>query len=350
MNIAFYCMCSGGGTERATSIIANFMLQYHHSVHIINIYKEEPHFPLDEKICYIQICESNKIKKILSVSKYLKKNKIDVLVVIEAMGGLLAYPAAKLSNCRIIIWEHANYYQSQGISYIQKVRQFELKHCDAYILLTEKDKQNFIQHFKIKTKLRRIYNIAPTMTDSKYSMSSKTIISVGHISKIKNFILVPEIGKIIFNQHPDWRWLIYGSPSGKEYESIKTKIIEYELNNNIIFAGRSDCIEDEYRKASMYVLTSLQEGLPMVLLEAKANKLPLISFDIQTGPDEIIQDGVNGYLIPPYDIKIMAQKICFLIENNDIRKSFSEKSSLDMEKFAADKIIEQWLDLFNLLI
>ena len=348
MNIGFYCMCSGGGTERATSIIANLLLKYH-NVHIINIYKDEPHFQLDDKICYIQIQESNKIKQILSVSRYLKKNKIDILVVIEAMGGLIAYPAAKLAKCRIIIWEHANYYQNQGISYIQKIRQFELKHCDAYIVLTEKDKQNFVQHFNIRTKLQRIYNIASQMSDNEYLMSSKTIISVGHIRRIKNFIIIPEIGKIVFNQHPDWRWLIYGSTSGEEYNNIKNKILEYNLENNIIFAGRSDYMQDEYRKASMYVLTSLQEGLPMVLLEAKANKLPLISFDIQTGPDEIIQDGVNGYLIPPYDINIMAQKICFLIENNDIRKSFSDKASLDMEKFAADKIIEQWLDMLNSL-
>ena len=347
MNIGFLCSCSAGGTERATSIIANLLLQYNHSVHIINTYRDKPHFPIDNKVHYIQICKSNIIKSILSVTMYLKRNKIDILVVIEAMGGLIAYPAAKLTKCRIIIWEHANYYQSQGISYIQKVRQFELKHCDAYILLTEKDKQNFIQHFTIKTKLRRIYNVAPQMSENEYSISSKTIISVGHIRKIKNFILIPEIGKIVFKQHPDWRWLIYGTPSGEEYEKIKKRILEYDLEQNIIFAGRSDNMEEEYKKSSIYVLTSIQEGLPMVLLEAKANKLPLISFDIQTGPDEIIQDGINGYLIPPYDIKLMAKKICFLIENNDVRKSFSDKAILDIDKFSATSIIVQWLEILN---
>lgn len=347
MNIAFYCMCSGGGTERATSNIANRLLQYQHSVHIINIYRDEPHFALDDRICYAQICESNKAKQILSVAKYLKRNKMDVLVVIEAMGGLSAYPAAKLAGCAVVIWEHANYYQNQGISYIQKVRQFELKHCDAYIVLTDKDKRYFEQFFSIHTRLRRIYNIAPALSDAPYSLESKTIISVGHIHRIKNFIAIPDIGKLVFSRYPDWRWKIYGAPSGKEYEKIKRKIEEYNLQDYIIFAGRSDSIQEEYQKASMYVMTSLQEGLPMVLLEAKANKLPLISFDIQTGPDEIIRDGINGYLIEPYDVEQMAEKICGLIESKDLRQSMSDRSCLDLEKFHADPIMEQWMNLLN---
>ena len=85
----------------------------------------------------------------------------------------------------------------------------------------------------------------------------------------------------------------------------------------------------------------------MVLLEAKANGLPLVSFDIETGPDEIIRDGVNGFLIPPYDTEIMAERICQLIENNDLRKRFSDNAKLDLEKFSSDRIIEQWNDLIK---
>lgn len=346
MNICFYGMCSGGGTERATAHVANRLIA-HHNVYIIDNYVEEPHFALDNHIRYARIREPNKIKQIRSVAKYLRNNQIDALIVVEAMGGLIAYPAAKLAKCRIVIWEHANYYQKQGISYIQKVRQFELRHCDAYVVLTDKDKENFQSHFSIKTELRRIYNIAPAMSDNTYSARSKTIISAGHIRKIKNFILIPEIGKTVFRRHPDWRWVIFGTPSGEEYERIRSKIREYDLEKNVIFAGRSDNIQEEYRNASMYVLTSLQEGLPMVLLEAKANRLPLLSFDIQTGPDEIIRNDVNGFLVPPYDADQMAEKICSLIENKELRLRFSAQSQIDMEKFSADTITEQWGELLH---
>lgn len=346
MTIAFYCMCSGGGTERATAYVANCLSCYH-KVHIIDIYHQGPSFPLNDGISYHQIKAPNKLRHIRAAAKYLSDNHIDILVVVEAMGGLLAYPAAKLARCRVVIWEHANYYQNQGISYINKVRQFELKHCDAYVLLTDKDKGNFERNFKIKAMLRRIYNIAPEMTDNEYAVGSKTIISAGHIHKIKNFILIPEIGRIVFQRHPDWRWLIFGAAAGGEYERIKRKTEEYGLEYHIIFAGRSEHMQDEYCGAAMYVMTSLQEGLPMVLLEAKANKLPLISFDIQTGPDEIIRDNVNGYLVPPYDAEQMAEKICSLIENEALRKSFSDRSQLDMEKFGLAPIEQQWIELMN---
>ena len=106
-------------------------------------------------------------------------------------------------------------------------------------------------------------------------------------------------------------------------------------------------MEDEYKNAAIYVMTSLQEGLPMVLLEAKSNTLPLISFDIQTGPGEIICDGVNGYLIPAYDIKAMAEKICELIEDEKKRLKFSTNAQLDIEKFSKEVIIKKWEDVIN---
>ena len=85
----------------------------------------------------------------------------------------------------------------------------------------------------------------------------------------------------------------------------------------------------------------------MVLLEAKSSKLPLISFDIETGPDEIIMDGVNGYLVPAYEIEMMAEKICKLIENKEIRKSFSNNSKEGLGLFSKELILEKWNSLLN---
>lgn len=119
------------------------------------------------------------------------------------------------------------------------------------------------------------------------------------------------------------------------------------MEDNIILCGRSNDMNEVYKKASMYVMTSLQEGLPMVLLEAKSHLLPLISFDIETGPDEIIKDGVNGFLIPPYDIESMASSICELIENNKKRFIFSKNSVLDLALFDKNNILEQWESLLD---
>ena len=106
-------------------------------------------------------------------------------------------------------------------------------------------------------------------------------------------------------------------------------------------------METEYRVAAMVVMTSEMEGLPMVLLEAKSWGLPLVSFDIMTGPGEIIRDGVNGYLVPPGDTAALAEKICRLIENEELRRDFSENSQVDIERFDSVEIIEQWEKLIQ---
>lgn len=346
MNICFCGHFTGGGVESATFLVANSLCELF-NVSIINTCEREPVFSLNKEIIFNKITANGILRKNIQFFKFLKKNHIDVVISAEAMTGLTTFLPAKIAHCKHIIWEHANYFQNQGISYIQRVRQFELKHCDAYVVLTKRDKSNFEKHFKIKAKIEQIYNIAESQSQHEYDISSKTIISAGHIRKIKNFIVIPEIAKIIFAKHPDWKWEIYGSPTGDEYERIKSKIEKYHLQNNVFFCGRSNNMTEVYKKSAMYVMTSLQEGFPMVLLEAKSNKLPLISFNIETGPDEIIQDGINGFLVKPYDIEEMAERICNLIKDTILRKSFSSNSYLELDNFSQAKIIQKWENLLK---
>lgn len=348
MNVCFIGHFTAGGTESATFLVANGLCD-EHKIFVINTCNREPSFELNKSITFDYLEEGSVLKRIWFLKTYLKKNKIDVLITVESMTGIFSIVAARLSRCKHIVWEHANYYQNQGSQWIQKIRQIELCSADAYVVLTERDKNNFIRNFRIKTKLEQIYNMAKPQGKNLYDMDSKIIVSVGHLRKIKNFIVIPDIAKIVFSKHPEWQWKIYGDIKGNEYHAIKNKVDAYNLQNHVIFCGRCNDMETAYQEASMYVMTSLQEGLPMVLLEAKSNKLPMISFDIETGPDEIIQDGVNGYLIPAYELKTMSEKICELIENDNLRKNFSDDSKDRMELFSEEQILEKWKLLLDII-
>ena len=85
----------------------------------------------------------------------------------------------------------------------------------------------------------------------------------------------------------------------------------------------------------------------MVLLEAKSYGLPIVSFDIMTGPAEIVRNSVNGYLVESGNIAAMAERICELIEQPPLRKQFSAAAALDMEKFEKRGIIEEWEKLLS---
>lgn len=93
------------------------------------------------------------------------------------------------------------------------------------------------------------------------------------------------------------------------------------------------------QKASIYVMRSRSEGLPMVLLEAAQNELPMVSFDIQTGPSEIIEDGKNVFLIPPFSLDNMREKIEYLIQHDEVRKMFSKNTQYIQERFDVHQII-----------
>lgn len=346
LNICFIGHFTAGGTESATFLVANGLCNKH-KVFVLNTCNRKPSFKLKQTITFDYLKDGSIPKRILSLKKYLTKNEIEVLITVESMTGIFSIVAAKLARCKHIVWEHANYYQNQGSRWIQKIRQIELHSVDAYVVLTERDRNNFVKHFRVKARLEQIYNVAKPQGDHLYDMGSKIIVSVGHLRKIKNFIVIPDVAKIVFSKHPDWKWKIYGDTNGDEYYAIKEKVDAYDLQNQVIFCGRCNDMESAYQEASMYVMTSLQEGLPMVLLEAKSSKLPLISFDIETGPDEIIMDGVNGYLVPAYEIEIMAEKICKLIENKEIRKSFSNNSKEGLGLFSEKLIFEKWNSLLN---
>ena len=346
MNICFLGGYSGGGTERACFAVANELCK-DNNVYILENGYHDPFFQLSSTIKYTKLQRRDIVGRNKEVYNFLKTHNIDVLITLEAMTGIISLVPAKLAGCKHIVWEHANFYQKQGSRYTHTLRKIELKLVDAYVVLTKRDLNNFKKNFKIKCAIDYIYNSVEATDTPIYNSDSKTIISVGHIRKIKNFTAIPDIASLVFEKHPDWRWEIYGDAKGEEYEKLKAKVNDLGLEEKVVFCGRTNDMDSVYRKAAMYVMTSLQEGLPMVLLEAKTRKLPLISFDIETGPDEIIRDGVNGFLVPPYDIEIMAERINSLVEDERLRRSFSDNSQLDMEKFDAEEIANRWKMLID---
>ncbi len=348
-SICFVGNFSGAGTERATFLLAN-TLSLKNKIFIINTSENKPFFELEKKIEIYYLHGASKVSRILNLIKYLREKKIDVLITVEALTGIYTLPAALVAKCKNIIWEHANFYQNQNSKYMNFVRQLELRWAaSAYVVLTERDKYNFRQHFKIRCPLENIYNMIPEQSGTQYNIDSKIILSAGHHRIIKNFTIIPDIGKLVFDKHPDWKWHIYGTCSGESYELLKNKIEKADLSNNIFLFDRSENMDKIYSDAAMYVMTSLMEGLPMVLLEAKSHKLPLISFDIETGPDEIIRHGEDGFLVEAYDIEEMARKICYLIENKEHRLKMSEYSSDNLNLFSEQEVIQKWKKLLYTL-
>ena len=233
------------------------------------------------------------------------------------------------------------------MGYRKITRKWAAKKADAIVVLTEEDRKNYEREVNVKGILRRIYNPIEIGNgeDICYNMKSKIIISAGTLNYNKGFDMLIDVAKIVLKKHNDWRWVVCGE--GEERKRLEEKIEKNNLTENLILKGNVSNIEEYYRKSAIFVLTSRTEGFGLVLTEAKKEGLPCVSFRCPAGPSEIILDDINGYLLDCFDIEQMAEKINQLIENQDIRKKFSDNSMVGTEKFNIDKISEQWMELIE---
>lgn len=347
MNILFLegDMSRTGGTERMTAWLATELSQKY-NVHIISLKfdKNNIFFPLSDAITHTALKNGNLLNQIFQIHKYIKKHKIDTVINVDTGMGIIGVSAAIFTKTKVITWEHSNFYNNWNSRNFPYLRKFAALFSNKMVVLTEKDKVNYLSNIRRCKDVSVIPNPMGNICND-YNINSKIILSIGLLCEIKRFDRIIPIAKEIFEKHPDWSWVICGD--GPERKNLENQISENNLENKIILTGNVPNISDFYKNAAMFVLTSQMEGLPMVLLEAKAHKLPIVSFDIQTGPSDIIRDNQNGFLIEPYNIEKMAEKINLLIENDELRKQFSDNAVLDSEKFSSERIIEQWTSLLH---
>jgi len=126
--------------------------------------------------------------------------------------------------------------------------------------------------------------------------------------------------------------------------SLQNLCESLDISNRVDFLGVVEDVNDLYRRASLFVFPSLLEGFPNALAEAMACGLPVVSFDCDAGPSDLIEDGINGYLVPVGDSELLSQRMLYLIENRSLRESFGAKAYEIKDKLRADSICNQYFE------
>ena len=354
-----------GGRERVVCDLCN-ELSFFYDAYLINLWRNSCAYTLCEKVCTIYLHNRKKYKwcmlwgSIRELRRFLKEEKPDVILC-DGMTALFeTFSAAYGLPVKVLYREHNgikiwNKWVRRGPrSFIRhRLLQCIVKHfTDAVIVLTDGEFQNYrkIMHVS-KDKLVIIpHFVAEELfyKDEQYDDFAHSIITVGRIDYPKGYEYLIDTAKKIFDRHPDWHWDIYGGDGKKKYvKHIRDLISENGLENHVFLKGKCDHIYDMYSKYGIFVMTSRHESFGMVLLEAKGKKLPLVSFDIESGPSDIIRNGVDGYLVSPFDTDAMAEKICYLIEHPELRKDFSDHAYGNMDKFRKETIMAKWRELIE---
>ena len=152
--------------------------------------------------------------------------------------------------------------------------------------------------------------------------------------------------KIVADKHPDWRLNIYGE--GELRNSLQKQIDQNGHHDKVTLCGRTDNIMEKYLESSIFVLSSRDEAFGLVITEAEACGLPVVTFACPNAPAELVDDGQNGFVIQKVgDIKTMAARIDDLIKDETLRKTMGKASVAFAERFIEDKIWKEWRMLYT---
>jgi glycosyltransferase involved in cell wall biosynthesis len=356
LNILFLCgdLNNFGGTERVSSIIANGLSDSGYSVCMTSILNgDKPFFPLNDKVKVTSLTNSNarvlyQMPKIIwNLRKLLKDEDIDILIVVDTMSVLFSIPAVAGLPVKHIGWEHFSFNNNLGKKGRSISRQLAARYCDSIVTLTERDKKYWLQGTRHKSQIMAIANPCPfPVQECIEKENTKIVLAVGRLVSQKGFDMLLEAWVKVTKDAPDWKLKIVGD--GKEKNNLHNFIIENELTESVEMLGSTDNVKKYYKEAEIFCLSSRYEGFGMVLIEALAFGLPIVSFDCEAGPEEVLE-GTGSILVPSNNIDLLASALLDLINDEELRKTISVKSKDKVEKYHPLQIVLQWEKLIESL-
>jgi glycosyltransferase involved in cell wall biosynthesis len=351
-NIVFfiYNITASGGTERVASVIVNELSRKGYNVHVLGLLgaPEAVFFPFDPavRVTSLHIEDKKGIQKILysigKIRQFVTSNHIDTFITVESIMATYSIPALATTRIRHIVWEHFNFKVNLGIAARSFARQLALFFADKIITLTSRD----IKFWKDGAWFHRaeLVHIANPMFLELQDIpekTSKTVISAGRITPQKGFdLLIDAWHEISGELRNEWKLLIIGD--GEDKELLENKIAALDLANSVSLISATKDIFSYFQQASIYCLSSRFEGLPMVLLEALAFRVPIVAFDCDTGPEELIEDGKNGLLVEPGNVRKLSESLARLMTDDALRQQMRLHKSDKLKPLNLTSIISQW--------
>lgn len=220
----------------------------------------------------------------------------------------------------------------------------QLRRLDKFVVLTD----YAVKDWPELDNVQMIPDPLPIDGISQNRSDIKRIISVGRYSNEKGFDLLLKTWSIVERECPDWKLDIYGmgdpTPYVKLMDDLSIDQRRCHLRSSLVD------VESEYLESSVFVHPSRSEGFGLVIVEAMSCGLPVVSFDCENGPRSIISDGIDGYLIPSFNIRFFAERIILLIKNENLRRQMGEQGRLKSQQYVIGKIASQWKNLFDELM
>lgn len=348
-----------GGTERVTTEMAAAFAEAGHEVSILSLFgPAEPWFDMPDAVEVKSAGlepASGSMRRAAAISRCLKAEAhmsgADAMILVDTILFVFCLPWVWRSPVKVICWEHFNLTTSHGTRMRDLARLGASRLSDKVVVLTERDAEAWREKYRITDRVQAIWNPVPRFPKGEpVGISTPNgplvALAVGRMTRQKGFDLLLRAWAQLGQARDGWVLRIVGD--GEERTVLISLAEELAIEDAVVFVGQMRDVACEYRNASLYVMSSRWEGLPMTLLEAQHFGLPSVSTDCPTGPHEVLSGG-SGRLVESEDPKALADGLAELLLQPEKRAEMAAAARETAQRYEPAGVRREWERLFACL-
>ncbi|MFF2375188.1 glycosyltransferase family 4 protein [Streptomyces xiamenensis] len=220
---------------------------------------------------------------------------------------------------------------------------------DGITTVTEADAASYRRKMRLpRVRVEALPNSVPEPVLPPADGRARVVIAAGRLHKVKRYDRLIESWALLAERFPDWQLRIYGH--GPERDRLRQRIDELALNDQVFLMGPATPLEAEWVKGSIAVMTSEFESFGMTIVEAMRCGLPVVSTDCPNGPREIIEDGVDGLLVPVGDPRALAAGLERLMADEALRRRMGRQALENAARFDPVPVVDRAEAMFEELV
>ncbi|QGT78307.1 glycosyltransferase [Guyparkeria halophila] len=350
----------GGGAERVAALLSNYWVQQGHQLTLMPTFsgRGECLYPLDKRVRLDYLADRvrsrsrsplNKLRRLTALRGAVRELSPDVIVSFLPHVNVAAVIATLGLGVPVVISERT--YppaMSLGVA-LNWLRRWAYPRASAVVVQTGRARE-WLTRCCPKARGHVIANpiVYPLPRDKPevnpsavVGLERRVVLAVGRLSEEKQFDRLVRAFEALVRRYPEWDLVVLGE--GPERQRLERERDRLGLTGRVYLPGRVGNLSDWYQRADLYVMSSRFEGFPNTLAEAMAYGLPAVSFDCDTGPRDIIRDGVDGYLVPrETGASGLAGAMEALMRDESQRKQMAEEAVVVRDRFSMERIAAKW--------
>ncbi|HEX8141338.1 MAG TPA: glycosyltransferase family 4 protein [Pyrinomonadaceae bacterium] len=349
-----------GGAEHVAALMGNYWRARNQQVTLLT-YDDgavPPFYDLDPLVRHIPLSIArdsgnslqglwNNLKRIRALRSAIRQCAPNIIISFMDSTNVVTLLATRGLGIPVLVSEHVEPTIHSIPKVWKRLRLWAYPSADAIIVLSQRS----VNYFKprLRSKVRVIPNPVVTPPESSPSagpfLRRPAVIAMGRLVEQKGFDLLLHAFARVKDAHPQWTLTILGEgPLRQELETLRSSL---GLLDRVYLPGQIKNPYHIFNEADLFVMSSRYEGFPLVLCEAMACGLPVISTDCPTGPQEIIVNNVSGILVPNEDVKALAAAMSRLMSDEQERKRIAASARLVRAQFGIEKVMKMWEDLIE---